>query len=150
MIDIGVASPSAHGHAMMSTETALTTANAIRGSGPHWDHATKLAIATSTTAGTNQAETRSASRWIGARLRCASATICTMRASRVSRPTPRASTIRDPVPLTVPPTTSLPAFFVTGIDSPVTRDSSTALAPSTTTPSTGTFSPGLTRSRSPT
>ena len=39
------------------------------------------------TAGTNQAATRSASRWIGARERCASATICTIRASMVSRPT---------------------------------------------------------------
>ena len=34
MIDIGVASPSAHGHAMISTATALTRAWARRGSGP--------------------------------------------------------------------------------------------------------------------
>jgi pimeloyl-ACP methyl ester carboxylesterase len=34
MIDIGVASPRAHGQAMMSTATALTSAYAIRGSGP--------------------------------------------------------------------------------------------------------------------
>ena len=43
-----------------------------------------------------------------------------------------------------------PAASPTGIGSPVTIDSSTALAPSTTTPSTGTFSPGRTRRRSPT
>ena len=35
MIDIGVASPSAHGQAMMSTATALTSAWASRGSGPN-------------------------------------------------------------------------------------------------------------------
>ena len=34
MIDIGVASPSAHGHAMMRTAIALTSAYASRGSGP--------------------------------------------------------------------------------------------------------------------
>ena len=34
MIDIGVARPSAHGHAMISTATALMSACAMRGSGP--------------------------------------------------------------------------------------------------------------------
>ena len=43
-----------------------------------------------------------------------------------------------------------PARLVTGIGSPVSIDSSTALLPSTTAPSTGTFSPGRTRSVSPT
>ena len=42
-----------------------------------------------------------------------------------------------------------PALLSTGIDSPVTIDSSTAALPSTTTPSTGIFSPGRTRSTSP-
>ena len=36
-----------------------------------------------------------------------------------------------------------------GIDSPVSMDSSTALAPDTTRPSTGILPPGRTRSRSP-
>ena len=43
-----------------------------------------------------------------------------------------------------------PGALSTGIDSPVTSDSSMALCPSTTTPSTGTFSPGRTRQMSPT
>ena len=43
-----------------------------------------------------------------------------------------------------------PAVLVTGIDSPVTSDSSSEERPSSTVPSTGTFSPGRTRSRSPT
>ena len=78
MIDIGVASPSAHGHAMIKTATALTTANAARGSGPTVAQTIADTIATRTTAGTNQAATMSASRWMGARLRCASLTICTI------------------------------------------------------------------------
>jgi hypothetical protein len=52
--------------------------------------------------------------------------------------------------LTVAPMTRSPGFFSTGMGSPVIMDSSIALAPSSTTPSTGTFSPGRTRSRSPT
>ena len=84
------------------------------------------------TAGTNQPETWSARRWIGARLRWASATICTMRASIVSLPTFSARITSAPVPLIVPPITGAPASFATGIDSPVTIDSSTELRPSIT------------------
>ncbi len=43
-----------------------------------------------------------------------------------------------------------PASRNTGMDSPVTMDSSRWLRPSSTSPSTGTFSPGRTRKRSPT
>ena len=54
-----------------------------------------------------------------------------------------------PVPFTVPPVTLSPGPFSTGTGSPVIIDSSTELDPSSTTPSTGTFSPGRTRRRSP-
>ena len=86
MIDIGVASPSAHGQAMISTATAFTSAWARRGSGPNDAHTKKVATATSMTTGTNHADTLSARRWIGARDRCASLTIRTICASSVSRP----------------------------------------------------------------
>src|SRR5206468_1859260 len=69
MIDIGVARPRAHGQAMMRTATALTTAYAKRGSGPKNPHPSDVTTAMSTTAGTNQDETTSARRWMGARLR---------------------------------------------------------------------------------
>ena len=69
MIDMGVASPSTQGHAMISTATALTSAYAIRGSGPHPAQAMNVTTATATTAGTKYDETVSARRWIGARLR---------------------------------------------------------------------------------
>ena len=54
------------------------------------------------------------------------------------------------MPLIVAPVTASPAAFSTGSGSPVSIDSSTDERPSSTTPSTGTFSPGRTRSRSPT
>ena len=150
MMLIGVARPSAHGHAMMSTATAFTSACARRGSGPSHSHSTKVSTAAPSTAGTNHPATRSASAWIGARLRCASATICTMRASIVSLPTRSARMRNPPVPLIVPPVTASPAAFATGMGSPVSMDSSTLELPSVIFPSTGIFSPGRTRSIAPT
>src|SRR6185437_12782399 len=94
-------------------------------------------------------ETVSASFWTGALLRCASATERTIRASTVASPTCSARITSVPVPLTVAPVTRSPAAFATGIGSPVSMLSSTELAPSSTLPSTGIFSPGRTRSRSP-
>ena len=99
--------------------------------------------------GTKYPATTSASFWIGARLRCASPTICTICASSVSEPTRSAFITSVPVPFTVAPVTRAPFAFSTGIGSPLIMDSSTLLAPSRTTPSTGIFSPGRTRRRSP-
>ncbi len=150
MIAIGVASPSAHGQAMISTATAFTNAYAKRGCGPQMSHARNVSPEAAITAGTNTPATRSASRWMGARLRCASPTMRTICASTVSLPTRSARISMVPVPFTVAPTRRAPDIFSTGIGSPVSIDSSTVLAPSSTTPSTGIFSPGRTRSRSPT
>ncbi len=149
MIDIGVASPSAQGQAMISTATAFTIAYAIAGCGPTLPQTMNVITAVITTAGTNQPATTSASRWIGARLRCASATMCTICESTVSSPTFVATMMKLPVPFTVPPITVSPGPFSTGIGSPLIIDSSTLLPPSCTSPSTGTLSPGRTRKRSP-
>ena len=67
---------------------------------------------------------------MGARLRCASLTIFTICASMVSLPTRSARISSQPVPFTVAPITLSPECFSTGIDSPVTIDSSTELRPS--------------------
>ena len=92
MIDIGVASPSAQGQAMISTDDGGDEAvGEAAARAPRSPRRRRRATATAITAGTNQPETWSASRWIGARLRCASATICTICASIVSRPTFSAS-----------------------------------------------------------
>ena len=116
---------------------ALSNASAKRGSGPQTYQATNAAIATTTTAGTNHADTTSASRWIGARVRWASPTIRTICASTVSLPTRSARITKLPVPLMVAPVTRRPASLTTGVGSPVSIDSSTVLRPSTTMPSAG-------------
>ena len=76
------------------------------------------------TTSTKRAAITSASFWIGARVRCASPTMCTMRASSVSEPTRSARMMTDPLPLTVAPMTLSPAAFATGTGSPVIIDSS--------------------------
>jgi hypothetical protein len=52
MIDMGVARPSAQGHAMINTDTALMIAYASRGSGPIMAQTKNVAIAIKITAGT--------------------------------------------------------------------------------------------------
>ncbi len=80
---------------------------------------------------------------------CACSTRRTICASAVSLPTRVARKVNVPVVLRVAPMTSSPASLKLGIGSPVSIDSSNAELPSTTMPSTGTFSPGRTRTRSP-
>lgn len=106
----------------------------------------KARAAASSTAGTNQPATVSAIRWIGARLRWASATMLTIRASMVSEPIFSAFITREPVPLNVLPISLPPVSLAVGMGSPVTTDSSPPLHPSRMTPSAGTPSPGWTRS----
>ena len=63
MMAVGVASPSAHGQAMMSTATKLTSASGRRvPAGAKSNHITKVRMAMTTTVGTKMALTLSASR----------------------------------------------------------------------------------------
>jgi len=144
MIVIGVANPNAHGQAMISTATALSTACVHEGAGPNSPQPKNVSTATDNTTSTNQYATVSAMRCMGARERCACATSCTICASMLSSPRRSARTTRLPAPITVSPTA-----LATGTGSPVSIDSSMEERPSTTVPSTGTFSPGRTRTRSP-
>ena len=144
---IGVASPSAHGQAMTTTEMPVMSA---RSSGaPRASQKTSVAAARTSIAGTNTPTTRSATAWMRGFAPCASSTARTIPASTVSLPTRVTSTTSAPVPFTVPPITAAPGAFATGRDSPVTSDSSTSEAPSSTVPSSGTRSPGTTAIRSP-
>ena len=52
MIDVGVASPSAHGQAIRSTATVFRSARTNAGSGPQTNHATKVTMPITITAGT--------------------------------------------------------------------------------------------------
>ena len=134
---------------MISTDTAAIRPYDSAGGGPQNAQAAKDTRATASTAGTKYPDTVSAMRWIGARLLCASATNATIWASIVPAPTLSARITNEPVPFTVPPISRSPGCLATGMDSPVTIDSSTALLPSSTVPSTGTPAPGRTRRRSP-
>ena len=145
MIAVGVASPSAHGHAMMSTATKAVSAWVSTGAGPSRTQAAKARPAITNTIGTN-----TASRWMGAFEPWASSTNRTICASVLSPPTRVARTRSAPVVLSVPPVTSSPADRSTGIDSPVSIDSSTADAPARTRPSAAIVSPGRTSTMSPT
>ena len=80
----------------------------------------------------------------------ASSTRRTIWARAVSRPTLVARKRKEPLRLRVAPMTGSPGPFSTGRLSPVSMLSSRAERPSVSTPSTGTCSPGRTRTRSPT
>ncbi len=150
MIDIGVARPSAQGQAMIRTATALIKPKTQPCAGPNRPQAKNVSNATLTTLTTKYPATRSAMRCIGALERWACATICTICASTVAEPTCSDRMTSAPLVFMVAPMSLSPARLLTGRGSPVSIDSSSELLPSTTTPSTGTFSPGRTRSRSPT
>ena len=100
--------------------------------------------------GTRMPAMRSAWRAIGALAPWASATVARIRPRTVSPPVRSTRTVSAPAPLTVPPNTSSPGALATGTGSPVTVDSSTKLLPAVTEASTGTRSPGLIRTASPT
>ena len=109
MIDIGVARPSAHGHAMISTATALTSACASRGSGPTSAQTTNVddrdrdrpPARTSRDTGRPAAGSARATA-----LRLADHARRSARAAcRARRARPASRTL--PVPLTVPPVTRL-------------------------------------------
>ena len=115
----------AHGQAMISTATALTSAKLSAGLGPKTSQAAKVRTAPTMTAGTNQLVTLSTRAWIGSLAPWAASTIRTIWASRVAAPTLVARKRKVPVLFTVPPTTAAPGPFSTGIGSPVIMDSST-------------------------
>ena len=132
---------------MTNTEMqALSASSTLR---PAISHAAAATTAMAITAGTKMPLTRSASFEIGALLEDASSTNATMRASVVSCPTRVARIFKKPVMLTEADITACPSSLVTGMLSPVNADWSTAELPSSTTPSTGMRSPGLSRTTSP-
>jgi len=76
MMDIGVASPSAHGQAIDQHRHCVKQWHAPSAdSASHTAQIANVSAAMPTTMGTKYPATTSASFWIGARLRCASLTI---------------------------------------------------------------------------
>ncbi len=145
---VGVANPSAHGQAMMSVATAAVNANSM--DPPSSNQPMNAAMASRITMGTKIPDTRSARRCTRAFPVCASSISRRIRASSVSAPTRVISTVSRPPTLTVAPTTREPTPTSTGADSPVSILASIAEDPSMMSPSEGIFSPGRTRTVSPT
>ncbi len=143
MMATGVASPKAQGQEITTTATAAVSASLMLVVASI--HTTKVSAAITSTAGTKTPATLSARRAIGALVALASSTSWIIFARLVSAPTRVARKVNDPVRLTVAAETVSPGPFSTGTDSPVRALSSTAEVPSSTTPSTGTASPGFTR-----
>ena len=149
MTDIGVARPSAQGHAMISTATALTSACAKRGCGPNSIHAIEC----------EHAQQRHRGHKIGGDLvgealhrRAAALRFADQLYDlRQHRFAADALGLHDEAAAGVQRAAGdfIAGGFFDRHGSPVTIDSSTALAPSRIAPSTGTRSPGRTRKRSP-
>ena len=148
IIDVGVASPNAHGHAI--TSTAMKNDNAVTNPLPLRNQAIPVIIAIPITIGTKYADTMSAILEIGAFDPCASSTSFIICDKTVFLPISVASNLILPFLFILPPTTLSPIFLLTGKLSPVNIDSSTEVAPSTILPSTAIFSPGFTITISPT
>ncbi len=144
----GVASPSAHGQAMIRTAMAADSDMVTPLPTSRWP--ARVSAAITSTIGTKTPETLSARRCTSAFPVCASSTMAAILASCDWAPTAVARTTSRPVVLTDPPTTRAPGSTSTGSDSPVITEASTAERPSTTSPSAATFSPGRTTTRSPT
>ena len=123
IIAVGVARPSAHGHAITRTATAFSSP--ICQSPVAQPQPSNVINATANTTGTNRALTRSTSRWIGAFSAWADSTNRTMRDNVLSLPTLPVFTSSKPSPLTAPPVTCSPTRLATGKLSPVISDSST-------------------------
>src|SRR3989344_945965 len=120
---VGVANPNASGQAMTTVDTAKV--NAARSPAPATKYQPKNAANPEPIARTTRyAAALSAIRWPGALEFWAVSTILIICANTVSEPTCIALNLTVPVRLTDPPTTFAPTVLATGIDSPVTRDSS--------------------------
>ena len=133
---------------MISTATAAVNASCALC--PVTSHPARVARDSRITTGTNTADTRSASRCTGAFPDWAASTSRAICANWVSAPTRVARTSSRPPALIVAPTTGSPGPTSTGTGSPVSIEASTAEAPSRTSPSVATFSPGRTTNVSPT
>jgi len=125
MMAVGVASPSAQGHAMIRTLTKERMALVIRGSGPKKNQTRKAEMPTAMTLGTKTPATLSARRCTGAFVNCASSTRRMTLARTVSEPIRAVLMVMEPLPLMVPPMTSSSGSLCTGMLSPVIIDSST-------------------------
>ena len=148
MVAAGVAMPNAQGQATSNTEMAWVIARS--GPTPAANQPRKVRAETPMTAGMKTVVARSTLCCTGSLLFWARSTRWMIPANTVSVPTAVVRTRNAPLPLTQPPTSLAPMSLMTGMISPVIKDSSTVDSPSITTPSAGIRSPGRTKKMSPT
>ena len=144
----GVASPSAHGQLMTSTEMAKS--NELNKPLPVASHTTSVTREIAITTGTNTDATLSASFWMGALDVLALSTREIILERVLSSPTEVTSICTYPLTAIAPPTTTSPVCFSTGMGSPVRALWSTKQLPLTMRPSQGIVIPALTTTTSPT
>ena len=144
---IGAASPMAQGQATTSTATPRASAKSSAPSPS--SQAAMVRTAAAMTAGTKTPATRSAARWMGIFSVCAFRTAAAIRDTVLSAAGRVTSISAAPVRFIAPATTPSETVRSTGTLSPVRSDSSIAAPPRTILPSSGTRSPGRTRTCSP-
>mmetsp|Transcript_123 Transcript_123/g.507 ORF Transcript_123/g.507 Transcript_123/m.507 type:complete len:219 (+) Transcript_123:1068-1724(+) len=160
---VGVANPSAQGHATTSTSVA-NLSGPIQGAAPN-DPASmsapgnkaspasvqnpNVAALMPMTPNTNGPAMASASLCTGAARPWASSIVFVMPATMDESPLLDAFIVNGPSKTPVPALTLLSFVLYTNTGSPVSVASSTPALPATTTPSTGIISPGFTRTKSP-
>ena len=105
---VGVASPSAQGHAMISTVTIASNPRVKPSSGAKNIHAAKVSTARTMMTGTKMPAIRSTVRCTGALLPCAPCTMRMIWASTVSCPTLSARKRNAPLRFIVPANTAVP------------------------------------------
>ena len=125
MMAVGVASPKAHGQAIIRTVTAASNPWVNPLFPPKTIQSTKDSRAIPIIVGTKTAAIRSTSFWTGALLPCASCTRWMIWANKVSVPTLSAVNRKLPFWLMVPAKTEAPFSFSTGTGSPLSMLSST-------------------------
>ena len=143
----GIASPRACGHAMTMTVTARSIA--YDSGSPSASHTTKVSAPPPSATNVSHSAARSARSCVLDFDSCASRTRSMTWERNESAPVLGDRYGQRAFSVDRPADDESPADFDTGTDSPVSRDSSTAEAPSRTSPSAGTFSPGLTTTTSP-
>ena len=148
MIATGVASPREQGQ--LITSTLIACDSAFPTPAPAISHTAPVTNAMPITTGTKTPETLSAICATGAFVATAFSTMSMICCRVVSFPTLDALQVSIPFWFRVAALTRLPVCLSTGRLSPVSADSSTALAPFVTSPSTGMLSPGRTTKISPT
>ena len=141
---VGVASPNAHGHAIIKTVIMARIPCTKPASGAKIHHAANTNTDSAIITGTNTAAILSTSCCTGALLPCASCTMRIICASMVSLPVLAATKRNEPVLFTEPAKTLSPCFLNVGRGSPVSMLSSTYDSPAATVPSAAMRSPGRT------